>query len=259
MVDFLDTLAQAAKARIDGAYYEDAPLASTFSASLKQAIIQSTTAAIIAEIKGASPSEGTIKEGFAPDEIARAMARGGAIGISVLTEPKYFCGSLGYLAKVRTVVNLPLLMKDIIVSTVQLDAAARAGANAVLFIQALFDRGYCECNAEEMISKAHERDLEVLLETRNQKEFRSALRSDADLVGINNRNLGTLEIDLDVTRNLLETSDCRGKAIVSESGIRSPEDIRFLSRCGAQAFLIGSIIMMSANTEQTVKELVEAL
>jgi indole-3-glycerol phosphate synthase len=110
-----------------------------------------------------------------------------------------------------------------------------------------------------MIAEAHSNNLEVLLETRNEDEFRSAVDTDADLVGINNRNLGTLKVDLDVTRQILENNGAKGKIIVSESGISTPADIRFLRACGARAFLIGSAVMRVDNVEETVKEFVHAL
>jgi indole-3-glycerol phosphate synthase len=214
---------------------------------------------VIAEIKAASPSSGILKERLEPEELAQSLARGGAVGISVLTEPKHFRGSLKTLSQTRKSVKLPILMKDIIISPRQLEAASTVGADAVLLIQALFDRGYCEHDAREMIARAHEKNLEALLEIHSKKELRSALDSQADLIGINNRDLRTLEVDLNVTRRLLEKTDCRDKVIVSESGIESPAAVRFLSRCGAQAFLVGSAIMKASNTEQKVKELVEAL
>ena len=258
MRDFLDRLAETAKTNINKSYYENAASAATVPASLKQKIIQSKAAAVVAEIKGASPSKGIIKKNFAPDEIAKAMSRGGAIGISVLTEPKFFHGSLSYIAKVREAVTLPILMKDIIISPIQLDAAVQAGANAVLLIQALFDRNYCECDASAMIDEAHKRNLEVLLETHNKTEFSRATESAADLVGINNRDLRTLVVDLNVTRDILSCGISHGKVVVSESGINSAADVQFLQSCGAKAFLVGSAIMLANDIEAKVKELVEA-
>jgi indole-3-glycerol phosphate synthase len=258
MRDFLDTLAQTAKVSINTAYYEDITPATAVSASLKRAIIQSNTAAVITEIKSASPSKGTLRKNLAPDEVAKAMVRGGAVGISVLTEPQHFCGSLSHLRKVREVVNLPLLMKDIIVSPIQLDAAVQAGANAVLLIQALFDRGYCECHASDMIAEAHKRNLEVLLETHTIEEFNRATESAADLVGVNNRDLRTLTVDLNVTCDILNDGVANGRIIVSESGINSAADVLFLRGCGAKAFLVGSAVMLADDVEAKVKELVEA-
>jgi len=259
MPDFLDVLAQDAKATVEEGYYVHPKPAMTCHASLKQAITQSKTVPIITEVKGASPSAGTIKKAFAPERIAEAMARGGAIGISVLTEPKHFDGSLSNLAEVRQAVRLPILMKDIVLSTAQLEAAAQVGANVVLLIQALFDRGYCQCGVDEMVAEAHARNLEVLLETHSQDEFRRALSSNADLVGINNRNLGTLKVDLNVTKKILEQNAAGGKIVVSESGITSAADVCFLRGCGADAFLVGSAVMRAGDVEAKVRELVHAL
>jgi len=187
------------------------------------------------------------------------MEKGGAVGISVLTEPKHFNGSLHSLAEARRTVKLPILMKDIILSPVQLDAASKAGANVALLIEALFDRGYCECSVHEMIARAHSTGLEVLLEAHTSDEFRSAVRTHADLVGINNRNLATLKVDLNVTKAILESNRAEGKVVVSESGINTATDLRFLRECGAQAFLIGSAVMLADNVEAKVREFVLAL
>jgi len=258
MRDFLDILAQTAKATLDTGYYESNPSGKVVWTSLNQAIMQSPAAAIISEVKGSSPSRGTIRTDFAPEAIAKSMARGGATGISVLTEPKHFCGSMNSLINVRRATDLPLLMKDIILSTIQLDAAHKAGANAVLLIQALFDRGYCQHDSAEMIAEAHKRSLEVLLEAHTRKEFSRAVDSAADLVGINNRDLRTLEVNLNVTRDILTYESGNGKIIVSESGIDSASDVLFLREQGAQAFLVGSAIMTADDVEAKVKELSQA-
>jgi indole-3-glycerol phosphate synthase len=263
MPDFLDVLARDAKATVASGYYESPKEAFIVKASLKSAIRVTNAygkrAAVITEIKATSPSAGIIRQIVEAEKVAEEMANGGAVGISVLTEPKHFNGSLGNLGEVRAAVNLPILMKDIVVNPLQLVAASRRGANAVLLIQALFDRGLCEGTLDEMIADAHVRKLEVLLETHNESEFRRALSSDADLVGINNRDLGTLKVDLNVTKQILVKNPPEGKLIVSESGIGTSADVRFLSSCGADAFLIGSAVMMSNNMEEKVKELVNSL
>jgi indole-3-glycerol phosphate synthase len=110
-----------------------------------------------------------------------------------------------------------------------------------------------------MITEAHSENLEVLLETHNEDEFLLAINSDAELIGINNRDLGTLKVDLDVTRRILENNDAERKIIVSESGINTLADLHFLRDCGAHAFLIGSAIMRSGNVEEKIKEFVQAL
>ena len=258
MSDYLDRLAQDAKETVAEGYYEISAKNSYSSVSLKQAIIKQKQNAVISEVKAASPSVGTIKTSFEPAEIAKTMEKGGATGLSVLTEPKHFKGSLNYLAKIRNAVKLPILMKDIILDPVQIEAGSKIGANVILLINALFDRGYCKHSLEDMIALAHSNNLEVLLEAHNESEFKSGIQTDADLVGINNRDLRTLEVDIKTTEKILKKNETKNKVVVSESGILVPSDIVFLRDCGADAFLIGSSIMMSDNLEKTVKEFVSA-
>lgn len=259
MADFLDVLAKSAKETINEGYYEVATRVAAPFVSLKRAILESEYVPVIAEIKAASPSLGIIVKNVDVEDVAVAMKNGGAVGISVLTEPRHFGGALFSLTKARQSVKLPLLMKDIIISPVQLETASETGANAVLLIEALFERGHCECNVHDMIAHAQSKNLEVLLEVHTENEFSSALESDADLIGINNRDLKTLEVDLRVTKRILEKVDPQGKIIVSESGIKKTADIRFLHECGAHAFLIGSTIMKANDVEKKVKEFATAL
>ena len=258
MLDFLCQLAADAKARVASGYYTYPRKANPVVVSLNHAISNRQNNPVIAEIKVASPSKGTIRENVDPGAIAQAMARGGAVGISVLTEPKHFHGSLENLVRTRAAVELPILMKDIVISPVQLAAAAQTGANAILLIQALFDREYCQLTLAQMIADAHALKLEVLLETHNADEFRRAVASDADLVGINNRDLAFLQVDLNVTKQVLKEYSAGGKVVVSESGIDSPSNLRFLRGCGARGFLIGGAVMRADNVELKVKEFVNA-
>jgi indole-3-glycerol phosphate synthase len=260
MSDFLDILAQDAKTRVNSGYYRQLNSSKPIRISLKKAIQQCETTPIIAEVKGASPSKGTIRKSFGAEKVANAMLKGGAVGISVLTEPKHFNGSLDNIIKIREAVNLPILMKDIFVCSEQIDAAVKVGANVILLIQALFDREYCSEDVNEAIAEAHAKNLEVLLETHNLDEFKRAIRTNADLVGINNRNLGTLTIDLNVTKNVLSQSIYKNeyKVIVSESGINNSNDLCFLRDCGAQAFLIGSSVMSADDIEAKVREFVKS-
>ena len=167
-------------------------------------------------------------------------------------------GGLSVLSRVRRAVSLPLLMKDIVLSPIQVDAAAKAGANAILMIYALFERGYVEDGLEDMIRYAHRRGLEVLLEVHTEDEFALSLNSGADLIGVNNRDLKTLKVDLGVTMRVLSRY-YGGRVVVSESGICSPEDVRFLHECGARAFLVGTSIMTAESVREKVRELVEAI
>ncbi len=262
MADFLDKLAQNAKKTIKKGYYEVRKTAKPAKApriSLKEAILKCKHAPVIAEIKLASPSLGIIKKNADVGSLAKAIETGGAVGISVLTELTFFKGSLDFLVEARRQVKLPILMKDIVLSPLQLDAAYKIGANAVLLIAALFERGYCERDVHEMIAYAHSKNLEVLLESHTEDEFLSALKTDADLIGINNRDLKTLKVDLGVTKKILQRTNPQGRTVVSESGIKEPDDIRLLRKHGAHAFLIGSAVMEANDVAKKVEEFVAAL
>jgi indole-3-glycerol phosphate synthase len=261
MTDYLDTMARDAQQRLKTGYYvKSGETSDCAKRNLKQSILKSTKAAVIAEIKPQSPSYGLLLNGRDIGELAQDFASGGAIGISVLTEPTHFKGSLENLSLVRKHVNLPILMKDIVLDPVQIEAAARIGADCILLIQALHDRRYSSYPAETLIAKAHSENLGVLLETHTVEEFSSALKSSADLVGINNRNLATLKVDLRTTATLCENcSTSHSKVILSESGIETPEDIRFLSKFGAQAFLVGTCLMKAENPRLKLEELVNSL
>jgi indole-3-glycerol phosphate synthase len=258
MNDFIDTLAMDATKTIDSGYYKTAAFTKQPKISLKKTILECKANPVITEIKAASPSLGIIRNQVNPQEIAKAMEKGGAVGISVLTEPKHFHGSLSTLLQARKAVKLPILMKDIIIVAEQIEVAAQIGADAVLLIQGLFDKGCCEMSVDKTVAFANSRGLEVLLETHTEKEFHLAVETKADLIGINNRNLRTLEIDLNTTKEILKRNNSCGKIVVSESGIKTLEDLRFLRDCSAKAFLIGSSIMLSENIEAKVKEFVEA-
>ncbi len=257
MHDFLDVLAEDAKRTVKEGFYERVDVASA-AGSLRKAITSCRKAAIIAEVKPASPSMGVLCSTRSPAELAREMEEGGAVGLSVLTEPKHFGGSLSLLATVRKNVGIPLLMKDIVVSPVQVDAAAKAGASAILLMYTVFERGYAEESLEDMIDYAHRKGLEVLLETHTEEEFAASLNMEADMLGVNNRDLRTLKVDLNVTKRILSQHNV-DRVVVSESGIESPEDVRFLRACGAKAFLVGTSIMKASDVRMKVRSLVEAL
>jgi len=258
VTDFLDTLAKDALDSIEDGYYRHYRTVKPVHASIKAAVLTAKTNAVIAEIKAASPSAGTIRSTVDVAATAQAMQRGGAVGLSVLTEPKHFNGSLQALSQARAAVNLPILMKDIILVQKQIEVASKLGANAVLLIEGLFDRGYCDVDVDQAIANAHGYGLEVLLEAHTEDEYLKAIQTKADLVGINNRNLATLKIDLDTTKTILQRHGKHGKTVVSESGIHNAADLRFLRGCGADAFLIGSSIMLTEDIESKVKEYVQA-
>ena len=214
---------------------------------------------LITEIKFASPSLGTIRTLSDPVRIAKQMVAGGAGALSVLTQPYLFHGSPKYFIDVRRAVSdVPMLMKDIIINTVQIDAASKIGADYMLLIQSLFDHGYLD-DIDSYIKYGHKKGLGVLLEVHTKKEFDLAYNTDADIIGINNRNLDTLDMDITTTGKIL--SDVHytvEKPIISESGIKTSSDIQYLKKCGASAFLIGSSVMGSDDITDTIKELSES-
>ena len=213
-------------------------------------------ATLITEIKFASPSLGKIRTISDPVSIAKSMIAGGSSALSILTQPYLFNGSPDYFIQVRQAVDVPLLMKDIMVDKIQIDAAQKIGADYMLLIQSLFDQGYLK-DIDEFIDYGHKKGLNILLEVHTVEEFKNALDTEADLIGINNRNLDTLEIDLNATSKILSDFD-KSRPIISESGIESPQDIINLRKAGASGFLIGSSIMKTDNIEENVRELVNA-
>jgi len=148
-------------------------------------------------------------------------------------------------------------MKDIMINKTQIDAAKKMGADYFLLIQALFDNGFVN-EIDEFIDYGHKNGLKILLESHTKTEFDNAVKTDADIIGINNRNLDTLEINLETTKQILENFQ-KSKIILSESGIKSADDVKFLRDSGADAFLIGTSIMKSSDIQNSVSELVNAI
>jgi indole-3-glycerol phosphate synthase len=258
MADHLDLLARTAKETVEKGYYQHDEPKKKRTLSLRSSIVECSENPVITEIKYASPSQGPLGRRLNPTELALTMESNGAAAISLLTEPQHFQGELRNLPKIREKVTLPILMKDIIIGEEQVSAAANYGADAVLLIKTLFDREYCEYPLETMIDIAHEHGLEVLLETHSPKEYKHSMNSQADLIGINNRDLQTLEVDINVTKSILETNGTRGRMIVSESGIKTPEDLLYLKSYGANAYLIGSAIIQSKDPGKTIRRFVKA-
>src|SRR3989304_3359576 len=159
--------------------------------------------------------------------------------------------------KIRKEIKVPLLMKDIIIDKIQIDAAKKIGADYILLIQSLFDQGFVN-EIDELIEYGHKNSLKILLESHTGTEFKNSLKTEADILGINNRNLDTLEVDINNTKRILENYE-QSRIVISESGIETPEDIRFLHSCGADAFLVGSSIMKSDNIKERVSQLVNAI
>jgi len=259
MPDFLDILAQDALRTIREGYYETFVEARNLHLSLRKAILQCKKTAIISEIKFFSPSLGMLRENSNIARVAREMEDGGAVGISILTEPKHFRGRPEYVAETRKEVDIPILMKDVILSRVQIEAAYRSGADVVLLIQTLFDRDYCEESVQDLIDFSHSKGIEALLEVHTRDEFLSALKTTADLIGVNNRDLGTLKADLNTVKHVQMGSLACDKVIIAESGINSVDDICLLRKTGVRAFLVGTAVMSAECIKTKVSELVEAV
>jgi indole-3-glycerol phosphate synthase len=206
--------------------------------------------AIIAEVKKGSPSKGIIRANFDPCDIARRYQAGGATCLSVLTDQRFFMGSLAYLEAIAEVVTLPLLRKDFVIDSYQIYEARAAGADAVLLIAAALSQDVLS----ELVSVASGLDLDVLLEVHNEDELERALRLPVELIGINNRDLKTFHTDLAVTERLMPRIPA-DRLVVSESGLRCRADIRRLQQAGAGAFLIGESLMREENFEPKLQEL----
>ena len=257
MKDMLEKLAENSQKAINDKVYEINYKNSNSGKNLIEQIRNNKHASLITEVKFSSPSLGDIREISDPVLIAKQMVEGGAVGLSVLTQPYLFNGSPEYFTKIRKQVQVPLLMKDIVVDKVQIDAAEKLGADVILLIQAIFDKNFVS-DIDDFIAYAHKKNLLVLLESHTKKEFTDSAKTQADILGINNRNLDTLEIDLQTTHTILKDKNEK-RIIISESGIESPKDIQFLRKCGADAFLVGSSIMKSKDIKGLVEELVLAI
>ena len=257
MKNVLEKLVMNSQKAIDDGIYDIAETLPKSEIDLEESIRSNIHASLITEIKFSSPAEGNIRQISDPLQIAESMISGGAKALSILTQPYLFNGSPEYFIKIRKNVKIPLLMKDIMINKTQIDAAKKMGADYFLLIQALFDNGFVS-EIDEFIDYGHKNDLKILLESHTKTEFDHAMKTNADIIGINNRNLNTLEINLETTKQILENSQ-KSKIILSESGINSSDDVKFLRDCGADAFLIGTSIMKSSDIQNSVSELVKAI
>jgi indole-3-glycerol phosphate synthase len=253
--DFLERLVRTAERTVASGYYSEGVTRLDLpKRSLKGSILESKLVPLITEIKFVSPAEGKLRVISDVTTISRSLEKGGAVGISVLTEPEYFNGRLIYLPLVKKSVSVPILMKDIVVDPVQIDAADELGADAVLLIASVYRNRLVNRELREMIEHAHSRKLEVLLEVHTAMEYDESMATEADLIGINNRDLDTLQVSLETSAVLLREHD-RTKPVVCESGLKTSDEIAALRRLGADAFLVGSSIMRSEDIEAKVRSL----
>ncbi len=206
--------------------------------------------AVIAEVKKASPSAGIIAQDFDHLAIAKDYEKAGASALSILTDEKYFKGHLSYLSEIRNEVDLPLLRKDFIIHESQIYEAVTAGADAILLIVAALEQE----ELVRLLDVADHCQLDVLTEVHNLEEMERALETNANIIGVNNRNLRTFEVDLTTTEKLSEevTGDC---ILVSESGIYNGEDTAKIRLWGADAILVGEALMKSEDKTAMISEL----
>jgi indole-3-glycerol phosphate synthase len=207
---------------------------------------------LIAEVKKASPSMGVICKDFDPVRIAKEYEAAGASCLSVLTDEKFFQGSLDYLRQIRAAVKIPLLRKDFIIDERQILEAIEWGADAILLIVAILTDG----QLQKFHSLATEAGLAVLVEVHDEEELERALKISPQLIGVNNRNLKTFQVDLATTENLAPQIVKSGSLLVAESGIHSRTDVQRVQACGAGAILVGESLVKQGDIGAKVRELI---
>jgi indole-3-glycerol phosphate synthase len=207
--------------------------------------------AVIAEMKQRTPSMGVLSEDYRPADLAHAYAEGGAAAISVLTHMAGFGGRVEHLRAVRAATGLPILRKDFVTDPYEVAEARACGADAVLLIVAALERD----QLRNLIALSRSRGVAALVEVHDERETAAALEAGANLIGVNHRDLCTFDVDLGLTERLRKLI-APGVVVVAESGIRSAEDARRMCDAGADAVLVGELLMRSANPAAQIRELI---
>ncbi|MFJ8257001.1 indole-3-glycerol phosphate synthase TrpC [Peribacillus asahii] len=218
--------------------------------SLVEQLRTATSMSVIAEIKRASPSKGEINLDVNPVEQALTYERNGATAISVLTDEKFFKGRIEDLQQVSQNVAIPRLCKDFMVDEIQIDRAYESGATVILLIVAALSQE----RLQALYTYAKQKGLDVLTEVHDEEELERALAIDAEIIGINNRNLKTFEVDLAVTERLASRLDPNRHLIISESGIKTVADVERVKKAGARGILVGETLMQAADLPETLKQ-----
>jgi indole-3-glycerol phosphate synthase len=219
----------------------------------RDALVSDPGVSIIAEVKKASPSKGLLCPNFDPVSIAEDYQAGGAIAVSVLTDEKFFQGKLEFLPQIRKEIDLPLLRKDFIIDHFQVEESRLWGADAVLLIVAALDDGMLS----ELMAHIREKGMDPLVEVHNEHEMERTLAANADLIGVNNRNLEDFSVSIETTFRIRKALPS-GIPLVSESGISTPDDIKRLFDAGINAALIGEALVKAENRIEYVSALVNA-
>ncbi len=214
-------------------------------------LLKAEGVAIIAEVKKASPSKGIICHDFDPVKIGKSYQKGGASGVSVLTDQDFFKGSMDYLVQVRAAIDLPVIRKDFVIDSLQIDEARSFGADAILLIAAILET----VQLRDFRQQAEELDMDVLVEVHDEYELESALKAESRLIGVNNRNLKDFTVDLETTFRIKKEVPA-DIPLVSESGISSVDDIEKLLSHGVQAALIGESLMRKRGDISLLEEFV---
>ncbi|RIW35060.1 indole-3-glycerol phosphate synthase TrpC [Bacillus salacetis] len=252
MADILTTIIEQKKqevAQLKKIGYEQANLYREGKHKLADSLLSSKELRVIAEIKRASPSKGEIASAAEPAQQAKRYEDGGAAAVSVLTDQRFFKGSIEDLKAVRREVDLPLLCKDFFIDEIQIDRAKDAGANIILLIVAALTQK----RLEELYRYAVSLDLEVLVEIHDEDEGERAAALGAAIIGINNRNLKTFQVDLANTERLAPLMNGKNSVVISESGIKSREDAIRAARAGAEGILAGESLMISRDAGKAIR------
>ena len=207
---------------------------------------------VIAEVKKASPSKGVFREDFDPVALAKAYQKGGAAAISVVTERNYFQGHLDYIRRIKTEVNLPVLRKDFITEEAQIYESRIAGADAILLIAAILD----DAKLTKFVEVVKSLKMRCVVEVHTEQEAQRALKTKAEIIGINNRDLKTFKVDIRTTLGIVKkVAELKNKTVIAESGIKSKQEIEVLRANGVTGVLIGETLIKAEDPTAKLREM----